>query len=298
MIAMHLVVFVTVAEKKNFSRAAEALSLTQPAISQQIHTLEEYYGTKLFERTSKRVELTRAGETLLPYAKHILDLTQVAKDAVNDLAGKVTGKLTIGASLTIGEYILPHMLAEYTKRFPDVEVSVLIANTEEIGVMALDHSIDIGVVEGKVQHRNLRLTPFLEDQMVLIAPPRHPLADAEEVSRDDLASQPFILREAGSGTRVVAEEVLHELGVHPAKVVSLGSTQSIKAGVEAGIGLAILSKWCVRKELRSGSLHQLRMPHFRFTRDLAVLEHTSRTQTRAVSEFVELVRAFSFDRLD
>ena len=298
MIAMHLLVFVTVAEKKNFSRAAEALSLTQPAISQQIHTLEEYYGTKLFERTSKRVELTRAGETLLPYAKTILDLTQVAKDALNDLAGKVTGKLTIGASLTIGEYILPHILAEYTKRFPDVEVSALIANTEEIGVMALDHSIDIGVIEGKVEHRNLRLTPFQEDEMVLIAPAGHPLSAVPEISNDDLAREPFILREAGSGTRVVAEEVLHELGVEPSRVVSLGSTQSIKEGVEAGMGLAILSKWCVRKEIRLGTLKPLRLPHFRFTRDLSVLEHTSRSQTRAVSEFAELVRSFSFDPLD
>ncbi|MGZ6503369.1 MAG: LysR family transcriptional regulator, partial [Tumebacillaceae bacterium] len=130
MITTHLLVFITVAEKKNFSRAAEALSLTQPAISQQIHTLEEYYGTKLFERTSKRVELTHAGETLFPFAKKILELEALGKDAINDLMGKVTGKLTIGATLTIGEYMLPHLIAEYTRRFPEVEVNVLVHNTE------------------------------------------------------------------------------------------------------------------------------------------------------------------------
>ena len=170
MTPMHLLVFVTVAEKKNFSRAAEALSLTQPAISQQIQSLEDFYGSKLFERTSKRVELTQAGETLLPYARQILDLADVAKGALDDLVGRVTGRLTIGASLTIGEYLLPHVLAVYAKQFPEVEVNVLIANTEEIGEMALDHSIDVGVVEGRLEHRLLRLTPFLEDEMVLISP--------------------------------------------------------------------------------------------------------------------------------
>ncbi|KEO82150.1 LysR family transcriptional regulator [Tumebacillus flagellatus] len=291
MITAHLLVFVTVAEKKNFSRAAEALSLTQPAISQQIQSLEDYYGTKLFERTSKRVELTHAGEVLLPYAKEILNVSAVAKGALDDLVGKVTGKLTIGATFTIGEYILPLMLAEYTKKFPDVEVSVLIANTEEIGEKALDHSIDVGLVEGRLLHRNLHLTPLMEDEMVLFAPAGHRLVGLA-VTREQLSNEPFILREPGSGTRVIAEEVLDELGVHPAKVFSMGSTQSIKEAVEAGMGLAILSKWCIRRELQFGTLAQVTPKGFRFTRPLHVLERSGHFQTKAVEEFLHLVLAF------
>ncbi|PWK10238.1 LysR family transcriptional regulator [Tumebacillus permanentifrigoris] len=291
MITAHLLVFVTVAEKKNFSRAAEALSLTQPAISQQIQSLEDYYSTKLFERTSKRVELTRAGELLLPYAKEILNLSAVAKGALDDLVGKVTGKLTIGATFTIGEYILPLVLAQYTRTYPDVEVSVLIANTEEIGEKALNHSIDIGLVEGRLVHRNLTLTPLMEDEMVLFAPADHPLV-GQSVTADVLSQERYILREPGSGTRMIAEEVLAELGVHPTKVFSMGSTQSIKEAVEAGMGLAILSKWCIRKELQYGTLAQLSPAGFRFPRPLSVLVRSGHFQTKAVEEFAALVRAF------
>jgi LysR family transcriptional regulator, transcriptional activator of the cysJI operon len=293
-ITTHLLVFVTVAEKKNFSRAAEALSLTQPAISQQVHTLEEYYGTKLFERTSKRVELTHAGETLFPYAKKILELEALGKDAIHDLMGKVTGKLTIGATLTIGEYMLPHLIAEYTRRFPEVEVNVLVHNTEEIQEMALSHSLDIGMVEGRIEHRNLTMTPFLEDEMVLIAPIEHPLTAKETVTCEDLQTETYILREEGSGTRMIAEEVMQAIGFTPTRTFSFGSTQSMKEAVEAGMGLAILSKWCIRKELRFGTLAQLKPEHFTFTRPLCLLERAGHVQTRALTEFIALVHSYPY----
>lgn len=285
-----------VAEKKSFSRAAEALRLTQPAISQQIHTLEEYYGTKLFERTSKRVELTAAGETLLPYAKQILDLSAKSKGALDDLMGRVTGKLTIGATFTIGEYILPQVLAEYTQRFPEVELNMLIHNTEEIGEMMLDYSIDAGVVEGRLQHRHLTLTPFLDDEVVLFAPPSHPLARSAAVRAEQLEEHAFILREAGSGTRATAEDYLQKIGVEPRKVISIGSTQGIKEAVEAGMGLAILSQWCVRRELQTGSLKRLTVDAFRYSRPLSVLERAGRFQSRAASEFVSLVQHYAYPK--
>src|ERR1700730_18036069 len=126
MLDAHLLVFITVAEKRNFSRAADALNLSQPAISRQIQTLEEYFGARLFERTNKRVELSLAGEVLLPYAQSIIDMHRQASQAVQDLTGMVTGKLQIGASLTIGEYILPRVLASFLKKYPIVESSVTI----------------------------------------------------------------------------------------------------------------------------------------------------------------------------
>lgn len=293
MLTTHLTIFVTVAEKKNFSRAAEALQISQPAISQQIHSLEDYYGMKLFVRTSKRVELTQAGETLLPYAKKVLELVNAAHGALDDLMGRVTGQLKIGASLTIGEYILPHLLAEYTKRFPEVEMNVLIHNTEDIAAMALEHSIDVAVVEGRVEHRHLTMTPFSEDELVLIAASDHPLAGTR-IQGTLLAAETFLLREAGSGTRVVAEAALGALGITPAKIVTLGSTQSIKEAVEAGLGVAILSKWCIRKELRFGTLARLDIEDFAFTRPLSVLERVGQFKTRAVEEFIALVKTYPY----
>jgi DNA-binding transcriptional LysR family regulator len=295
MIAMQLLVFVTVAEKKSFSRAAEALNLTQPAVSQQIHTLEEHYGVKLFERTPKRVELTRAGETLLPYAKQILDLAAVARDALNDLMDKVTGRLTIGATLTIGEYILPPVLAAYARRFPDVELNVRIANTEEIGEMTLDHSIDVAVVEGRLLHRHLHLTPFLQDEMILLASPHHPLATNASITSDDLSAETFLLREEGSGTRAHAEEVLQALGITPRRIISIGSTQAIKEAVEAGMGFAILSKWCVRKALRDGTLVGLPLNGVRFLRPLSIALRSGRVQTRAARELIHLLQTFDYE---
>lgn len=294
MINTHLQVFATVAEKKSFSRAAEALCLTQPAISQQIHTLEDYYGTKLFERTSKRVDLTAAGEALLPYAKQILDLSALSKGAIDDLIGRVTGTLTIGATLTIGEYILPHVLAEFTRRFPDVALNLLIANTEEIGEMMLNAQIDVGVVEGQLRHRHLTLTPYLDDEVVLLASPGHPLATCTEISAARLAEETFILREAGSGTRATSEEFLHQLGIEPRKVITIGSTQGIKETVEAGMGLSILSKWCVRREIGYGTLTRLHLAGFRYLRPLSVLERIGRFQSRATAEFVSMVRTFAY----
>ncbi|MFC4768120.1 selenium metabolism-associated LysR family transcriptional regulator [Effusibacillus consociatus] len=289
-----LQVFVTVVEKKNFSRAAEALNLTQPAVSQQIHSLEDHYGVKLFERNSKRVEMTRAGEILYQYAAQILNLHQEAHQAINDLMGLVTGKLSIGASLTIGEYVLPKLLSVFTKQFPDVEASVSIGNTEVIADNTLNNRIDVGLVEGPVNPANLIITPFLEDEMVLIVPSGHNLALLNEVHTTDLTEETFIVREAGSGTRFVVEELFRTLEFHPKREIQFGSTQAIKNAVEAGLGVAFISKWSIQKELKLGTLAYVRMKGHSFPRPFSIIWKKGQFQSRAMKEFVNLTVSSDF----
>lgn len=290
-----LLVFITVAEKKNFSRAAEALKMTQPAVSQQIHSLEEHYGAKLFERNNKRVELTHAGEILHQYATKMLFLYQESKQAVNDLLGLVTGKLVIGASLTIGEYVLPRLLSVYTHQFPNVDISVSIANTEIIAEHALSNDIDIGLVEGPVNDSRLDVTSFLEDEMVLIVPPFHPFANREFVDIADLGQETVIVREEGSGTRIALEGLFNTLRIHPKREMQFGSTQAIKTAVESGLGISFISKWAVDKEVKLNTLVALRIKGQPLLRQFSLLYKKDQFQSRALTEFAKLTITNNYD---
>lgn len=297
MLDNQLYIFMTVADKKNFSRAGEFLNMTQPAISQHIHALEEYYGVKLFERSSKKVELTQAGTILYNYARNILDQHQKAKRAVSDLVDTVTGKLTIGASLTIGEYVLPRLLATFARKYPDVEFSVWIGNTEMVHERTREGSIDIGLVEGLIEDPQLHIKTFLQDEMVLVAPVLHPLAAKSNISRDDLKECVFVIREEGSGTRLSVEELFQKAGFRPERIITLGSTQAIKEAVEAGMGITILSKWCVRKELLLGSLKLLRIKGLEIPRLFFLVKLKDKFQSRAGDEFVKFINSEDLPRI-
>ncbi|HEU4965820.1 MAG TPA: LysR substrate-binding domain-containing protein, partial [Bacilli bacterium] len=196
-------------------------------------------------------------------------------------------------------YLLPRILADFVREYPEVEVQVRIANTEEIGQMMLNHRLDIGLVEGRLEERRLLVTPFLEDEMLLLAAPDHPLAGNEVVSAEDLAQETFVMREAGSGTRVVAEAALARIGLplmqtqaSPRKQLVISSTHAIKELVERGVGLTLLSKWCVQKERQYGTLVPLQTGAGQFTRPLAIVEREQQFLTRTVQAFRERVVAF------
>ncbi len=267
--------------------------MSQPAISQHVHSLEEYYGAKLFERSSKRVELTQAGSTLYLYAKEILGLHRVAKRAVSDLVEMVTGTLTIGASFTVGEYVLPRLMAAFSRKFPDVKFSVTIGNTEFVHERARENSIDIGLVEGMVEDPHLRISKFLDDEMIFIVSREHPLAGAgylEQVeAAEKLGDAVFIIREEGSGTRLAMENMLRRLNFTPAHIITLGSTQAIKEAVEANLGISMLSKWTLSKELKLGSLKPMRIKDFYTTRGFYLIQHKEKFESRACEEFCRFV---------
>ncbi|PAQ14075.1 LysR family transcriptional regulator [Bacillus sp. FJAT-42315] len=288
---IHLRVFVTVAEKKNFSRAAEELHMTQPAVSQYIRKLEEYIGVKLLERTNKYVRLNKAGEIVFHHAKEIIGLYTKIEHLVDDLANKASGPLSIGASYTFGEYILPHIVANMQKNYPDIKPIVTIGNTADISNLVMSHQLDIGIVEGHFKtEQPLQTEEIAEDSMVIIASPAHPLSNKDgEVTTKDLEQQTWVLRESGSGTREAAEHAFQRLHISPAHIMNFGSTQAIKEAVEAGLGISLLSQWAIQKELRYEHLQIIKVNGLPFTRQFSIVT-TSPFQTKALQVFIDLLR--------
>ncbi len=283
-------VFLTVAEKKNFSHAAKALSLTQPAVSFQIQTLEQYYGTILFDRVNRNITLTAAGELLKEYALHMNKLQSELEREMQKLTGKVKGELQIGASTTIGEYILPRLIGSFKKKYPEVMVSLEINNTLEIAKSVLENSLDIALVEGPVTNSNFIVEDFLDDELVLIVPPTHPWANREEISIEELKEYPFISREKGSGTRSVTEKAFNKIDFPLTNLkinMELGSTTAIKAAVINGLGVAIVSKYAVAEEVRLGKLVVVPIKEIKFKRKFIIIYREGKFQTQAANKFLQ-----------
>lgn len=292
MITEALKVFVLAVEHKNFSRAAEELHLSQPGVSLQIRNLENEFGTKLIHRSPKHVELTQAGEILYHHAKKILGLYDLAKEQINQLRNVVTGSLKIGASFTIGEYILPRLLAQFAKKYAFVDIQVTIANTEEITQAVRSHQLDIALVEGSVAYTDVEIVPFMEDEMILIFSKNHPLSHLDRVTIDDLQHQIWVFRESGSGTRAFSDKFVRDCELLINKSYEFSSSQGVKEAVEAGLGIAIVSKWIVRKELQAGEVKTVDMNDLRLSRQLSILRPLNIVNTMAAEVFVEKLKLF------
>lgn len=285
----HLQVFVTVVEKQNFSRAAEELHMTQPAVSQYIRALEANIGTRLLERSNKYVRLNKVGEIVYHHAKEILGLYTKMHNLVDDVTHVANGPITIGASYTFGEYVLPHIIAKLRATYPDIHPTVTIGNTTEIAELVAGYQLDIGIVEGHFKDQQLKVKEFAEDEMFVVTSPEHVLAQHEgNVGMKSLKNETWIVREIGSGTREATENMFHQLGLSPAKLMSFGSTQPIKESVEAGLGISLLSKWAIQKELRNGDLKMLKIEGLPFRRQFSVVTK-SPFQTKALEVFIALL---------
>lgn len=287
-----LEVFIAVAEKQNFSRAAEELHMTQPAVSQYIQAFEREVGTRLLERTNKYVKLNKAGEIVYDHAKEILGLYTKMQRLVDDLTNKTSGPLSIGASYTFGEYILPHVIAKMLDDYPLVTPTISIGNTSDIAEFVLKHQMDVGIVEGEFQHDKLMIEEFAEDAMYIVAAPDHPLAQNEHITSQDLENERWIVREVGSGTRKAADNLFKSLKISPEKMMEFGSIQIIKESVEAGLGISLLSQWAIRKELSMGTLKILKVEGLPFTRKFSIVT-SSPYRTKALDTFLSFVRQMS-----
>lgn len=286
----HLHVFISVAEKQNFSRAAEDLHMTQPAVSQYIRALEDNIGTRLLERTNKYVHLNKAGEIVYHHAKEILGLYTNMQTLVDDLTNKANGPLSIGASYTFGEYVLPHIIAKLKQLYPDIDPTVTIGNTSEIAGLVSKHQLDVGIVEGHFSEQQLTVEKFAEDYMVVVASPDHALINKKkDVEISGLENETWIVREQGSGTREAIEKMFHLFDFTPAKRMNFGSTQPIKEAVEADLGVSLLSQWAIQKELRNGDLKMIAIKGLPFTREFSFVTK-SPFQTKALEIFISLLR--------
>ncbi|MFD1955084.1 selenium metabolism-associated LysR family transcriptional regulator [Paenibacillus thailandensis] len=262
-------IFYTVAERGSFSAAAQALHMTQPAVTMQVQSLEDYFGTKLLLRSTKRIELTEAGRTLMPYAQKSIELIRDTDQAMASYTKQLKGKLQLGSSLTIGEYILPRLLGPFGQEYPHIAISMKVMNTTQIIEEILNHQLNFGLIEAPVSHPDMHIEPVMKDELVLIAPTNHPLAGKSDVTFEQAMEYPFVLREQGSGTRLVMEEQLRLQSIDPAQmkiVMELGSTGAVKSAVEAGFGLSVISSSSIKHEVALGLIRVIPLSNIVFKR--------------------------------
>ncbi|QUS38223.1 LysR family transcriptional regulator [Tardiphaga alba] len=284
-------IFVAVAEHEHMTRAAESLHLTQSATSAAIAALETRYATKLFHRVGRRIELTEIGRAFLVEARAVLARAAAATTVLTDLAGMSRGSLAIAASQTVGNYFLPPLLAHYRQRFPGIALDLRIGNTEQVASWVRDGEVDLGVVEGDVDDGALAVETVGDDELVLVVGRAHRWAEAARVTGADFADSAWVLREAGSGTRAIAQAIL--TANMPADrlriAMELPSNEAVCAAVAAGAGATIMSRLVAAARIASGDLVAVdaALPTRRFVQ----LRHKERYLTQAAREMSEMMTA-------
>lgn len=290
-----LKVFHTVARLLSFTKAAEALHMTQPAVTFQVRQLEEYFNTRLFDRTHNKVNLTPAGERVSEFAERIFDLYSEMENSVRDLTGEISGALTIGASTTIAEYMLPALLGEFKNRYPDINLRLKVSNSEGIVSMVEHNVIDLGVVESPVSNKNLIVEVCHDDQLVVVAAPDHELVKrGGKVKAAEIVNYPFVSREEGSGTRDVIMQYLIDENVNPAEMefcLELGSPEAIKGAVEAGMGITIISRSIIGKELKLNTLCELQLDP-PLSRPFSFVRQRQKFRVTVMEELLEFAQSY------
>lgn len=270
MLDFRLTVFYTVAKRLSFTKAAAELFVTQPAVTKHIQELEHQFGTALFDRRGNQVSLTAAGSLLLRHAETIMATYRQLTFDMNALKGEPGGTLRLGASSTVAQYVIPPVLARFHEQSADVAISLLSGNTEQIEQALLSNDIDLGLVEGRTHHSDIRYTSFVKDELVLICRPDHPLAIRDEITLDELRNVPIVLRERGSGSLEVVEHALRGVGVRLTDLtveMQLGSTESIKSYLSSSRCMAFISVFAVQNELHTGTLKVLDVQGLTIQRD-------------------------------
>lgn len=284
-----LQVFHTVARLLSFTKAAETLHMTQPAVTFQIRQLEEHFNTRLFDRTHNRISLTTAGEQVFEYADKIIALYNEMDNRVRELTGDVSGVLIIGASTTIAEYVLPMLLGEYKRRYPNVNIRLNVSNSLGVVHMVENNSVDVGIVESPITNKNLVTEVCWHDKLVFICAPDHSYAEKKSVKPDELEDVPYICREEGSGTRDFIEVYLEQNKVDRNRLnisLEVGSPEATKSAVEAGLGVSIISVATVKKEIKLGTLVAIPLEP-PLERPFSIVYQRQKFRLRAVEEFMD-----------
>ncbi len=289
-----LEVFYWVAELKSFSRAAEHLSLRQPTVSAHIHELEEKLGSKILNRVGGNVSPTALGRILFQQAKALLSLKRETLAAVESFQGRVKGDLLVGGSNIPGEYILPGKLGSFIQKYPEVKPILRIGDSAEIVEDVLDGKVEVGFVGFRGENRSLSFHRIWKDEMVLAVPKGHPMSRLKAVSLKDLRGEKFISREGGSGTLRSFRDLLNLRGVDPDKLLNvsmeLGSTEAIKEALIAGLGVSILSKSSILREIRDGILKQIPIRGLKLERDFYQVIHRQRSLSPVSQAFIQFLK--------
>jgi len=284
--------FQAVAKHRSFTKAADALCMTQPAVTFQIRQLEEHFNARLFDRASSGVTLTRAGVVALEYVERILALSAELDARVKELSGQEVGPLMIGASTTIAEFLLPRILGEFKARHPGVVPQLIVANSEAVQARVADRSLDLGFIEGDSHLPTLITEVFCEDELQVVCAPSHQLARRNELALDTLTEHAYIGRESGSGTREVIDHYLKKAGLSLESlqvIMEATSLEALKGVVATGVGFAIMSRAAAEKEVRLGDLVRIPLAP-PLIRQLSVVYPKERMHPKAVTEFVRFAR--------
>lgn len=252
-----LQVFHAVARHLSFTRAAEALFMTQPAVTFQIRQLEEHFNARLFDRAQGRIALTAAGAVALEYSTRILALSAELETRMKELSGQLAGPLLIGASTTIADFLLPQVLGEFKSRYPGIVPRLIVANSEIVQDRVAERTLDLGFIEGDSHLPTLVTDICCEDELQVVCAPSHPLARLASAGPKSLTEHAYVSRELGSGTREVIDRYLHTAGVSPDSLpvfMELGSPEALKELAATGLAFAIMSRASVAKEIRLGEL--------------------------------------------
>jgi DNA-binding transcriptional LysR family regulator len=284
-----LEVFMAVAEEKSFSRAGHRVGRTQPAISSAIKLLEEELGEPLFDRLGKSIKLTAAGELLTDYAKRLLRLRREALEAMGELRGLGRGTLRLGANETTCLYLLPEVLASFKRAYPQVQVDIQRAITRSITEKVVEGSLDFGIVTLPITNPRLETITIHQDDMALIVSPSHRLASRRSVQMTELAGEPFILHKIGTTTRERLVKHFIDGGVKMKVTMELASIETIKRFVSIGMGISIVPRLCIGKEIEEESLCALTIRDARFQRQLGLIYNKQRYQSQAAKAFLTLI---------
>ncbi|MGM9950241.1 MAG: LysR family transcriptional regulator [Lysinibacillus sp.] len=281
--------FITLAELKNFTKTSEVLHISQPSVSLHIKNLEKEFQTELFIRSPKYVQITPSGNILYNRAKQIISLYEQAKEDILAHHHSVQGELKIGASFTIGEHILPVFLSKLQKDFPKLELTVIIGNTEEIVQHVREFRVDIGLIEGQTNDKELSIHPFMQDELFLISSPAYP-GFKSEMTLHDLQNHTWITREDGSGTREYINHVIRSNGLKVKSLLTISSNQGIKESVMQGLGISLLSRSVIEREVEHGDLSIVRLENQSFTRTFSYVLSPVMEHKRSVEAFIQVVR--------
>jgi DNA-binding transcriptional LysR family regulator len=289
-----LEVFAKVAELGSFSRAAEALFLTQPTVSEHVRALEDELGLALLDRLGRGAVPTPAGQLLLGYARRILALAREARQAIEQFQGRMSGLLTVGGSTIPGEYVLPALIGAFKAKYPEILISLLVGSSRQVSEWVEEGHVELGVVGARPASRSLQARELMADELVVVIPAGHAWAGLDTVTLADVKTQPLVLRERGSGSREALERALGDVGADLSGfriAGEMGSTQAVKQAVRAGVGIALISKRAVADECRAGLVTCLKIADLKVARAFFLVTHRDRTRSPLAQAFLEFIES-------
>jgi DNA-binding transcriptional LysR family regulator len=282
--------FVTLAEVKNFTKTAELLLMSQPSVSLHIKNLEKEFQTKLFQRSPKYLKITPTGEILYKRASQMISIYEQTRQDILDHHNSIKGELKIGASFTIGEYILPSLLHDLQKNYPELELHVVIGNTEEIVNCVKLFQVDVGLIEGQTNEKEVSVNAFMQDELFIVSSNNHELAHKKEVTISDLQDQRWVTRELGSGTGQYLNHVIRSNGLRVKSLLTISSNQGIKETLMNGMGLSLLSHSVIERDVEHGNLSIIKLKNHSFTRTLSYIFSPIMQDKRNVTIFIDMLK--------